>query len=88
MSTHTTAVVRVAPASLAIGLALAAVYVLWGSTYLAIRFALDGYPPFLLGAIRMGLAGALMYVVLRARGTPAPTGTQWRTLGILSIWMG
>lgn len=88
MSTDTTAVVaRAAPATIAIGLALAAVYVLWGSTYLAIRFALEGYPPFLLGAIRMGLAGALMYVVLRARGTPPPTRKQWRTLGVLSIWM-
>ena len=87
MSTATPTVTRVAPAGLAIVLALASVYVLWGSTYLAIRFALESYPPFLLGAIRMGLAGALMYVVLRARGATPPTGKQWRTLGVLSIWM-
>lgn len=72
---------------LAVALALAAVYVLWGSTYLAIRFALPGYPPFLLGACRMAIAGALMFVVLRARGTPAPTRAQWRTLALLSVWM-
>jgi len=72
---------------LAVGLALAAVYVLWGSTYLAIRFALPGYPPFLLGAIRMFLAGALMYVVLRRRGVPAPTRRQWRALTLLSVFM-
>jgi len=78
---------RIAPTALAIVVALAVLYVLWGSTYLAIRFALDGYPPFLLGAIRMSLAGALMYAVLRARGTAAPTGKQWRTLAVLSIWM-
>ena len=42
-----------AASALAIALALGAVYVLWGSTYLAIRFALESYPPFLLGAIRM-----------------------------------
>jgi len=73
--------------AVSIALALASVYVLWGSTYLAIRFALPGYPPFLLGGIRMAIAGALMYVVLRARGTPAPTPRQWRTLAVLSIFM-
>lgn len=71
----------------AIALALASVYVLWGSTYLAIRFALESYPPFLLGACRMALAGAIMYAVLRARGEARPTGRQWRTLWVLSIWM-
>ncbi|HKN78164.1 MAG TPA: EamA family transporter, partial [Lysobacter sp.] len=76
------------PASpMAIALALAAVYILWGSTYLAIRFALHGYPPFILAAIRMAVAGAIMYAVLRARGTPAPTKKQWVTLAKLSIFM-
>jgi drug/metabolite transporter (DMT)-like permease len=73
--------------ALAVATALVTLYVLWGSTYLAIRFALEGYPPFLLGAIRMSIAGALMYLVLRARGAKAPTGKQWRTLAVLSIWM-
>src|SRR6476659_5206026 len=76
-----------AASALAIALALAAVYTLWGSTYLAIRFALPGYPPFLLGACRMAIAGTLMYTVLRRRGEPAPTRTQWRTLAVLSIFM-
>ena len=71
----------------AIAFALGSVYVLWGSTYLAIRFALESYPPFLLGAIRMALAGAIMYAVLRLRGEARPTGKQWRTLWVLSIWM-
>lgn len=78
---------RAAASPLAIAVALVTLYVLWGSTYLAIRFALHGYPPFLLGAIRMSLAGALMYAVLRWRGTPAPTAKQWKTLGVLSIFM-
>jgi drug/metabolite transporter (DMT)-like permease len=73
--------------ALAVASALVTLYVLWGSTYLAIRFALESYPPFLLGAIRMSIAGALMYVVLRLRGTPAPSRKQWRTLAVLSIWM-
>ncbi|MDB6162777.1 MAG: drug/metabolite exporter YedA [Xanthomonadaceae bacterium] len=66
---------------------MASVYVLWGSTYLAIRYALPGYPPFLLGAIRMFLAGVLMYVVLRMRGARPMTAKQWRTVGVLSIFM-
>jgi len=78
---------RPAPSGVAVGLALAAVFILWGSTYLAIRLALPGYPPFLLGAIRMFLAGALMYAVLRGRGARRPTKKQWRTLAVLSIFM-
>ncbi|GAB1596692.1 drug/metabolite exporter YedA [Lysobacter claricitrinus] len=72
---------------LAVGVALASLYVLWGSTYLAIRFALKGYPPFMLGACRMFIAGLLMFIVLRLRGTPAPSAKQWRTLVVLSIFM-
>ena len=72
---------------LAVAFALASVYVLWGSTYLAIRYALDSYPPFLLGTFRMFTAGALMYVVLRMRGAAPPTSKQWRTLVVLSIFM-
>lgn len=76
-----------APGAWLIALALASVYVLWGSTYLGIRFALHGYPPFLLGAIRMALAGALMYAVLLRRGASPPTRVQWRRLWWLSIFM-
>ena len=73
--------------ALAVAGALAAVYILWGSTYLAIRFALEGYPPFLLGAVRMAIAGSLMYAVLRWRGVGAPTKRQWINLARLSIFM-
>ena len=82
-----TAVSARSASAAAIAIALASVYILWGSTYLAIRFALESYPPFLLGAIRMALAGAVMYAVLRARGETRPTAKQWRTLWVLSIWM-
>jgi drug/metabolite transporter (DMT)-like permease len=86
MSANTNTGLRSA-SPLAIGLALASVYILWGSTYLAIRFALEGYPPFLLAAIRMAIAGSIMYGVLRWRGAPAPTKKQWITLAKLSIFM-
>ena len=58
-------------------LALVGVYLIWGSTYLAIRIALIDFPPFLLGAIRFFIAGVLMFAVLRWRGIPAPTRQQW-----------
>jgi drug/metabolite transporter (DMT)-like permease len=60
-----------------IPLSLISVYLIWGSTYLGIRIALESYPPFLMAAIRFPLAGALMYAFLRWRGVPAPTPRQW-----------
>ena len=63
---------------LAVLIALSLVYVVWGSTYLAIRFALEGgFPPLLMAGIRFLIAGALMYAVLRLRGMAAPTRAQW-----------
>lgn len=67
-------------------LALLAVYLIWGSTYLGIRFALEGgYPPLLMAGGRFIVAGSLMYAVLRMRGVPAPTKRQWRDLVILGL---
>lgn len=64
--------------------ALALVYVIWGSTYLAIRFALEGgFPPFLLGGIRFVLAGTLLFAFLRLRGVAAPTLPQWRNAAVM-----
>lgn len=69
-----------------VALALAAVYVIWGSTYLAIRYALEGgFPPFLLGGIRFLIAGGLMYAFLRWRGVAAPTRAQWRNAAVMGV---
>lgn len=66
--------------------ALMAVYLIWGSTYLAIRFALEGgFPPFLLGGVRFLLAGSVMYAVLRWRGDAAPTAAQWRNTAVMGV---
>lgn len=74
----------VLPRGLAVLLALAAVYVIWGSTYLGIRFALEGgYPPLLMAGGRFLLAGTLMYGALRWRGMPAPTRAQWRNCALM-----
>ena len=75
-----------------VGMALAAVYVIWGSTYLAIRYALEGgFPPFLLGGVRFLIAGGLMYAFLRWRGVDAPTRAQWgnaAVMGVLLLLLG
>src|SRR5688572_6732290 len=63
-------------------LALLTVYVVWGSTYLAIKVALEGYPPFGMAAVRFALAGAVLYAWLRLRGTPAPSALQWRNSAV------
>jgi drug/metabolite transporter (DMT)-like permease len=56
---------------------LAATWLVWGSTYLVIRFALAGFAPYFLMATRFLLAGALLLVWQLARGATLPTGRQW-----------
>ena len=68
-------------------LAFAAVYIIWGSTYLAIRFAIETLPPFLMVGIRFFAAGGIMYVWLRARGAAAPRAVHWRSSAIIGILM-
>src|SRR5947209_2947052 len=60
-------------------LALGSLYVIWGSTFLAIRIALQGYPPLLLAGLRFVIAGVVTYAWARAGGAPAPTRTEWRS---------
>lgn len=72
-------------------LALAAVYVIWGSTYLGMRIGLETLPPFFLGGARFVVAGALLYGALRLRGAPAPTWRQWGAaarVGVLLLVLG
>jgi len=66
-----------APRGLVIA-AFAAIYLIWGSTYLGIRFAVETLPPFLMGSARFLTAGLMLYVCLRATGTPAPSLVNWR----------
>src|SRR5579884_1396950 len=63
--------------------AFAAVYIIWGSTYLAIRFADETMPPFVMASIRFLVAGGLLYAWLRLRGTPRPQGIHWRSALII-----
>lgn len=63
--------------------AYAAVYVLWGSTYLAIRYAIDSLPPLLMAGSRFVVAGGLLYGVERLRGVPAPPRSGWGRAGLI-----
>ncbi len=54
-----------------------AVYIIWGSTYLGIRFALVSFPPFLMSGIRFVIAGGLLLLLTRLRGLPFPNRAQW-----------
>ncbi len=65
------------PRTGALLLAFAAIYLIWGSTYLAIRFAVESLPPFLMLFGRFFTAGVFMYGFLRLRGTPRPDPRQW-----------
>jgi len=76
-----------APSALAVGLALASVYLVWGSTYLAIRIGLEGYPPFLMGSLRFLAASAVFYAFLRWRGHVAPTRAQWKNAAVMGLFM-
>ena len=63
--------------SLLIGFSLFALYIIWGSTYFGIRIGVQSFPPFFMNAIRFTVAGAILYAVLRARGTAHPKKLEW-----------
>jgi drug/metabolite transporter (DMT)-like permease len=66
------------PGTLRLVLAFLAVYIIWGSTYLAIRFGVESLPPFLMAATRHVIPGLILFGWRRARGVPAPTAAQWQ----------
>ena len=58
--------------------AFASIYIIWGSTYLAIRYAIETIPPFIMGGTRFLVSGVLLYIWARHRGAPRPTKLHWR----------
>ncbi len=67
------------------------IYVVWGSTYLAIKWGVSTIPPFLMASLRFLLAGASLYAFLRWRGAPRPTPAAWREsaiVGALLLFIG
>ena len=71
--------------------AFACVYVVWGSTYLAIRIAIETIPPFLMAGIRFTIAGAILMLWSRSRGNRLPTRAEWKialVIGVLLMLLG
>lgn len=75
------------PATLRIAAALAAVYVIWGTTYLGIKFALEGFQPYFQMGTRFTVAGAMLFAWLMLRNHAAPTVRQWLHSAILGLLM-
>jgi drug/metabolite transporter (DMT)-like permease len=68
-------------------LAFAAIYLLWGATFLAIRIAVVEIPPFFTAGVRFLTAGALLYAFMRLRGQPAPDGAEWRGIALTALFL-
>jgi drug/metabolite transporter (DMT)-like permease len=66
-------------------LAFAIIYFVWGSTFLAIRVGVREVPPFLLAGLRFLIAGLVLYVWMRARGTPSPKWKEWAAASFLAL---
>lgn len=73
-----------APSRTALILAFTAIYLIWGSTYLGIRVAIETMPPFLMAGVRFLIAGAVLLAFLKLRGAAWPTARQWR----LNLFIG
>ena len=70
-----------------IAVAMLAIYLVWGSTYLAIRFAVETIPPFIMARTRYLLPGLLLMVWRRLAGDPAPTRRQWLSGAIVGLFL-
>ncbi len=68
-------------------LAFAAVYLVWGSTYLAIRVGIESFPPFILAGIRHVIAGLVLYAVFRRKTGIRPTGAHWWTAAVTGFML-
>ncbi len=75
------------PPRIKIIVAFAAIYVIWGSTYLAIKISIETIPPFLMASSRFLIAGGLLYAIARLRGAEKPTRAHWKSAAILGSLM-
>lgn len=71
------------PSLLRVAVALGAVYVIWGSTYLAIAVAVETLPPFWMAGVRFVISGALLYGLALWQGAPQPTLVHWRSAALV-----
>lgn len=75
------------PPLLLVAAAFTVVYLVWGSTYLAIRFAIETMPPFLMAGARYFSAGVLLFVVTRLRHSGPIEAAHWRAAAIVGTLM-
>lgn len=75
------------PSRSALLLAFAAIYLIWGSTYLGIRIAIETMPPFLMAAARFLIAGSILFALLKLRGASWPTAHQWTSNVIIGTFL-
>jgi drug/metabolite transporter (DMT)-like permease len=75
------------PSRSALLVAFAAIYLIWGSTYLGIRVAVETMPPFLMAGARFLIAGTLLFGFLKLRGAPWPTAHQWRVNATIGFFL-
>ena len=75
----------VQPSRSALLVGFAAIYLIWGSTYLGIRVAIETMPPFLMAAARFIVAGGLLLSYLKLRGARWPTARQWFSNAIIGV---
>jgi len=68
-------------------IALIALYIVWGSTYLGIRIAVETLPPFLHGAIRFLVSGLILFFWRRSAGDPIPTMSNWKATAIVGTFL-
>jgi drug/metabolite transporter (DMT)-like permease len=73
------------PSTTAFVLAFTALYLIWGSTFLGIRVAVETIPPFLMAGMRFAVAGTLLFSCLLFRGTPWPRASQWKDQAIVGV---
>jgi len=81
MTTHQT------PSRTALILAFAAIYIIWGSTYLGIRVAVETLPPLLMAGMRFLIAGVLIFSFLKAKGAAWPTLRQWKDQAVIGVFL-
>ncbi len=62
-----------------------ALYVIWGSTYLAIRIGIETWPPLMMAGVRFLIAGAILFAFMRFRGAPMPSWQQWKAAGMIGF---
>src|SRR5271167_3717518 len=72
---------------LRVAAAFCAIYVLWGTTFLAIRIAVLEMPPLLAAGARFFVAGVVLFAFMRLRGVAGPTPKQWRSLMVIGLLM-